>query len=90
MPGKAKPQPKWHKNVEADDFEAAESYLSLIYTAKQSAKLVAAMRRAKPARFRAEDIFRASQLSSVGIRNVRVVKNGSCECKSYDYHHYRV
>jgi hypothetical protein len=75
MPGKSKPQPKWHREVEADDYEAAESYLSLIYTAKQSAKLVAAMRRAKPARFRAKDIFRASQLSSVGVSNVRVIKN---------------
>jgi hypothetical protein len=75
MPGKSKPQPRWHREVEADDYEAAESYLSLIYTAKQSAKLVAAMRRAKPARFRAKDIFRASQLSSVGVSNVRVIKN---------------
>ena len=75
MPGKAKREPVWHKEVEADDFEAAESYLSLIYTAKRSAKLVAAMRRAKPARFRAKDIFRASQLSSVGVSNVRVIKN---------------
>jgi hypothetical protein len=75
MPGKSKPQPRWHREVEADDYEAAEAYLSLIYTAKQSAKLVAAMRRAKPARFRAKDIFRASQLSSVGVSNVRVIKN---------------
>jgi hypothetical protein len=75
MPGKSKPQPRWHREVEADDYDAAESYLSLIYTAKQSAKLVAAMRRAKPARFRAKDIFRASQLSSVGVSNVRVIKN---------------
>jgi len=68
-------QPKWHKNIEPDDFEAAESYLSLIYSPSKSARLVAALRRAKPARFKAKDIFRASQLSSLGVSNLRVIRD---------------
>jgi hypothetical protein len=75
MPGGSKRQPKWHDDIEADDFDAAESYLQLIHSIKQSAQLVAALRKAKPTRFRAKDIFRASQLSSLGISNVRVAKD---------------
>ena len=75
MPRRSKKQPNWHKNVEADNFEAAESYLQLIYTTKRSAKLVAALRGARPARFKAKDIFRASQLSHLGISNLRVARD---------------
>ena len=75
MAGGSKRQPNWHKNVKADHFEAAESYLQLIYTIKQSAKFVAALRDARPARFKAKDIFRASQLSQLGISNLRVARD---------------
>lgn len=68
-------QPKWHKKVEGDDFEAAKSYLSLIYPPRKSARLVAALRSAEPARFRAKDIFRASQLSRLGVSNLRVARD---------------
>ena len=68
-------QPKWDKKVEADDFEAAESYLSLIYSPSKSAQLVSKLRRARPARFKAKDIFRASQLSRLGVSNERVAKD---------------
>jgi len=67
-----KTQPKWNKKVEQDDFEAAESYLSLIYSPKKSARFVAELRRARPAEFKAKDIFRASQLSKLGVSNLRV------------------
>lgn len=67
-------QPKWHKNVEQDDYEAAESYLALICSAKKSAMLVSRLRRAPPARFKAKDIFRASQLSKLGVSNLRVIR----------------
>ena|SRR5881394_868421 len=75
VPAKVLLQPKWRKKVDENHFEAAESYLSLIYTPKRSAKLVAALRGAKPARFRAKDIFRASQLSSLGVSNLRVIRD---------------
>ena len=48
---------------------------ALIYTIKQSAKFVAALRDARPARFKAKDIFRASQLSQLGISNLRVARD---------------
>jgi len=75
MTKRSKKEPRWHDEVEADDFEAAESYLRLIHSNKRSAQLVKALRRAKPARFRAKDIFRASQLSRLGISNLRVAKD---------------
>jgi hypothetical protein len=76
MPGKTqKKPPKWFEEVKAGNFEAAESYLALIYTRKRSAKLVAALRNAEPARFKAKDIFRASQLSRLGISNLRVARD---------------
>jgi hypothetical protein len=76
MPGGSKKkQPKWHDDVEADDFESAGSYLRLIHTNQRSAQLVKALRRAAPDRFRAKDIFRASQLSKLGISNVRVARD---------------
>ena len=75
MPGKGKKQVKWHEEIDEDDFEAAESYLSLIYTLERSRKFVAALRRAKPARFKAKDIFRASQLSRLGVSNLRVIRD---------------
>src|SRR4029077_10076621 len=68
-------QPKWHKNVDPDHYDAAESYLSLIYSARKSARFVAELRRAKPAEFKAKDIFRASQLSRLGVSNLRVVRD---------------
>ena len=75
MPGKGQKQVKWHKDVEDDDFEAAESYLSLVYTVKRSRRFVAALRKARPARFKAKDIFRASQLSRLGVSNLRVIRD---------------
>ena len=68
-------QPKWNKRVEKDDFEAAESYLGLIYSSRKSARLVAELKLAEPARFKAKDIFRASQLSRLGVSNLRVVRD---------------
>jgi hypothetical protein len=56
MPKKAPPRPKWLKDVEDHDFDAAVSYLGLIYTGKRSASLVAALRAAKPSRFKAKDV----------------------------------
>ena len=70
-----KAQPKWHRKVERGNFEAAESYLALIYSPKKSARFVTALRRAEPARFKAKDIFRASQLSKLGVSNLRVARD---------------
>lgn len=64
-----KAQPQWLAEVEAHNFPAAESYLGLIYAETQTAKLVAALRAARPSQFKAKDIFRASQLSLLGVSN---------------------
>jgi hypothetical protein len=68
-------QPKWLKQVKPNNFAAAESYLALIYSNKKTARLVAELRRAQPVTFQAKDIFRASQLSKLGVSNLRVIRD---------------
>jgi hypothetical protein len=68
-------QPKWLPKVEEHDFAAAESYLALIYPLAQCKTLVAALRAADIVQFKAKDIFRASQLSLLGISNSHVEKD---------------
>ena len=75
MPKKALKQPRWLDEVDEDNFEAAESYLGLIYSRKRRASFISALRAAKPARFKAKDIFRASQLSRLGVSNSRVARD---------------
>lgn len=65
----------WLPKPEEHDYPAAESYLALIYNVRKSAKLVAALRKAPVARFKAKDIFRASQLSLLGVSNSHVEKD---------------
>lgn len=77
MPQKPQPQlqPRWLPAPEEHDFPAAESYLSLIYPAVAAAKLVVELRAATGVQFKAKDIFRASQLSLLGVSNLHVEKN---------------
>jgi hypothetical protein len=74
MPGKTH-QPKWLPKVEEHDFAAAESYLALIFPHAQCKTLVAALRATDIVQFKAKDIFRASQLSLLGISNSHVEKD---------------
>ena len=67
--------PVWLKAVEKHDFAAAESYLSLHYEPKAARRYAKALRAAKPARFKAKDIFRASGLSLLGVSNSHVEKD---------------
>jgi disulfide oxidoreductase YuzD len=71
----AKAKPKkitWLSDVDAHDYPAAESYLSLIYSKQQIGKMIAQLRRASIVQFKAKDIFRASQLSLLGVSNSHV------------------
>lgn len=68
-------QPRWLPEPEDHDYPAAESYLSLIYSPRKSAKFVARLRAAEVVQFKAKDIFRASQLSLLGVSNSHVEKN---------------
>ncbi len=66
---------KWLADVEEQDYPAAESYLSIIYPTNRVAEMVAALRKAAQVQFKAKDIFRASQLSLLGISNLRVERD---------------
>ena len=70
-----KPQPRWLPAPEEHNFPAAESYLSLIYPSAAATKLVVELRAAASVQFKAKDIFRASQLSLLGVSNLHVEKN---------------
>jgi hypothetical protein len=66
---------KWLAKVEAHDYPAAESYLLLIYDKKQVKKFITGLRKAKVMQFKAKDIFRASDLSLLGVSNSHVEKD---------------
>jgi hypothetical protein len=63
---------KWRPDEEEQDFPAAESYLRLLYTKKQVAKMMARLGKASVVQFKAKDIFRASQLSKLGVSDSHV------------------
>jgi hypothetical protein len=65
----------WLADVEDHDYPAAQSYLLLLFSEKRAQEIVAALRLAKLTQFKAKDIFRASQLSLLGISNSHVEKD---------------
>jgi hypothetical protein len=75
MPSKKLASPAWLADVEEHDYPAAQSYLSLIYSSKRAAELIAKLKISKITQFKAKDIFRASQLSLLGVSNSHVEKD---------------
>ncbi|HVN86476.1 MAG TPA: hypothetical protein VMW17_16700 [Candidatus Binatia bacterium] len=65
----------WLSEPEAHDYPAALSYLSLLYDATAAGAYVEKLKRASVTQFKAKDIFRASQLSLLGISNSHVKKD---------------
>jgi hypothetical protein len=65
----------WKKDVEDHDYAAARSYLSLVYDKKRIAKVLGKLKKARVAEFKAKDIFRASQLSLLGVSNSHVQRD---------------
>ena len=65
----------WLADVEAHDYPAAESYLRLLHPDVVAAGLVKNLRAAPMDSFKAKDIFRASQLSLLGVSNSHVQKD---------------
>ncbi len=57
------------------NYAAAGEYLSLLFNPKRVAKIVRQLRKAPLSRFKAKDIFRASQLSLLGVSNLHVEKD---------------
>jgi len=72
-----KDQPKinWFSDPEDHDYTAAESYLLLTYEHDVTTKLVGKLKAEKITVFKAKDIFRASQLSLLGVSNSHVEKD---------------
>src|SRR5260370_10846958 len=70
-----KSKKRWIDEPENRDYQAAESYLTLLYDEKTAAKYAKALSRAPMTSFAAKDIFRASQLPLLGITNSHVRKN---------------
>ncbi len=70
----------WLLEVEEHDYPAATSYLSIIYNREKVSQIVDALRVAGIVQFKAKDIFRASQLSLLGVSNSHVQK----DCKKID------
>jgi len=66
---------KWLKEVEEHNFPAAESYLSLLYPKVEARRLVTKLRNVELTEFKAKDIFRASQLSLLGVSNFHVERD---------------
>lgn len=65
----------WLNDVEEHNYPAAESYLLLVYGRSEVTKIIARMRSVEIVQFKAKDIFRASQLSLLGISNSHVEKD---------------
>ena len=66
---------KWLGKPKAGNYPAALSYLSLVYTPKEAARLVKRLRAAPLAEFKSKDIFRASGLPLQGVSNYFVERD---------------
>jgi hypothetical protein len=65
----------WLSEPEEHDYPAAENFLLLLFSAPQVNKIVANLRTAKNATFKAKDVFRASGLSLLGVSSSHVAKD---------------
>jgi hypothetical protein len=66
---------RWLEAPEEHDYPAAFSYLCLTFPPTAADAMVKKLRKAKPAAFKAKDIFRASGLSLLGVSNKHVLKD---------------
>ncbi len=66
---------KWLDLPEDHDYPAAASYLSLIYESKVVEALIDKLQSITTSNFKAKDLFRASNLSLLGISNSHVRKD---------------
>jgi|SRR5664280_102061 len=65
----------WLDEPEDYDYQAAHSYLSLIYDESTVSGTVEELKKAPISEFKAKDIFRASGLSLLGVSNSHVEKD---------------
>ena len=57
----------WSSEPTKDDYRAAETYLSLLFTPKVASEITRRLRRAPIAHYQARDILRAAGVSSLGV-----------------------
>jgi len=72
---KPKKDIKWLKKPETHNYPAAYSYLCLIYKEPVVGKMVDELKAASVLRFKAKDIFRAANVSLLGVSNSHVEKD---------------
>jgi len=65
----------WLPRVEEHDYTSAKSYLRLIFSSKEVAKIIGQLKRSNIEAFKAKDLFRASSLSLLGVSNLHVLKD---------------
>ena len=65
---------KWFKEPEAHNYPAAVSYLTLILNG-EARRIVDLLKDSEIVWFKAKDIFRASDLSLLGVSNFHIEKN---------------
>ena len=65
----------WLTKPEDHDYQAAFSYLSLMFDNKSAIKLVKSIKKASMTSFKAKDVFRSSGLPLLGISNTYVERN---------------
>ena len=66
---------KWLKKPETHNYPAAQSFLNLYYEDQVSIELVNRLKSASLSKFKAKDIFRAANVSLLGISNSHVEKD---------------
>jgi hypothetical protein len=72
---KSATQIQWLADVEEHDYPSAESYLLILYKKEAVTDMVAKLRGAAIVEFKAKDLFRAAQLSLLGVSNSHVEKD---------------
>ena len=72
---KKKVEIKWLGEPEDHSYPAAQSYLNLLYKEPMANSCVEKLKSAPLTEFKAKDIFRASDLSLLGISNAHVEKD---------------
>lgn len=65
----------WLEEPEEHDYPAAESYLALLFDSGTAARLVQKLRHEPVSRFKAKDLFRASNMSLLGVSNSHVERD---------------
>jgi hypothetical protein len=65
----------WLPDVAEHNYSAAASYLSILYPENRVTDMLEQLRSVPLVQFKAKDIFRASQLSLLGVSNSHVEKD---------------